>query len=788
MRTRLTYIAFLLCLCLYAKALETVIVGTVIDERTAMPVENANVYYKGTNIGCATNNEGLFMVKTDIDKTHILLVSAVGYKTQRYRIDPGQYAGLEVQLREDNTVIQDIFVLPDNEPALRLLQQVRANREKNDITLTSLQTIQEQKELYISNISRRHLEQRLWRSLQAGMLQAEDSTMLIPLYASSQKWQLAGGQAVAIGQADEHSAVLTTTNYSVLLDGLGHRLNFYDNSISIFQKSFLSPLASTATRYYKYFLADSLLTQEGKQYVLHFRTKNPYEHTFNGEMLIDSATYALRQITAAVPREVSVNYLSSFKVRQQFDAEGKLQDEQTSMLFDFAIKTDSTHFFPTVLLKKQSVAADTDEMPQPSIQHSTATDAMDSLDRQPIVRVAKFIAHIVNTGNIPTGECVEIGNILDIFRYSHYEGARVGLPLTTTECLMRRVELSAYVAYGFRDRALKGMGRARFMLPTDRRNIIGISYTDDYTHTDVGAMDGYLHENSAWSGSQDITYALFGNLYKDRQTVPAVTRQRECALWTENDISKCVETKFAVRLGRMGYGSPLVGYHNIPSYSYSSLQAAVRLGWDERKTDHWFRRYYVHSRYPVVRLVGEAGVCKTEVMSEASPYARLTVMVEQTIRLGICGRLDYMAQAGVIAGAVPYPLLENFMANHSFVYDPYRFTLMSAYQYAADKYLMAHLHWNMEGLLFNKIPYIRALHLRELVELKFAYGGLSNRHNSVLSLPQQMQPLRIPYVEAGVGIGNILRVADLYAVFRLTNFKDNSAPWWAVRARFSFGL
>ena len=51
-----------------------------------------------------------------------------------------------------------------------------------------------------------------------------------------------------------------------------------------------------------------------------------------------------------------------------------------------------------------------------------------------------------------------------------------------------------------------------------------------------------------------------------------------------------------------------------------------------------------------------------------------------------------------------------------------------------------------------------------------------------------MSSLRVPYVELGVGIGNILQVANVFAVFRLTHNTpaDNALPWWGIRVCFSF--
>jgi hypothetical protein len=120
---------------------------------------------------------------------------------------------------------------------------------------------------------------------------------------------------------------------------------------------------------------------------------------------------------------------------------------------------------------------------------------------------------------------------------------------------------------------------------------------------------------------------------------------------------------------------------------------------------------------------------------------------------------------------------------------------MNNYQYAADQYIALQALWNGKGILFNMIPGLRYLRLRELVEVKVAYGGQRQDHQSVLPFPEMdlenynmLQAPNIPYVEMGVGIGNILRIGEVYGIFRLTNLQDTSTPWWAVRFRLHLGL
>ena len=62
------------CILHLAAAPETIIVGDVFDARTHQPIENASVYFKNTQIGTATNPEGLFMLRTDQKHSEVLVV------------------------------------------------------------------------------------------------------------------------------------------------------------------------------------------------------------------------------------------------------------------------------------------------------------------------------------------------------------------------------------------------------------------------------------------------------------------------------------------------------------------------------------------------------------------------------------------------------------------------------------------------------------------------------------------------------------------------------------------
>ena len=771
---------------------ETIVVGEVYDANTGEPLSNVHVYLQGTQLGTTTNAEGLFLLREDLDRSRTMVVSAVGYHTERFKIEPHTQSGIDIALREKVGSLQEVFIVPGDNPALAWMDKVRARRAANKRAVASSQA--GKTALYVSDIQSKHLKRALWKSLQSGMIQQEDSSYLVPLY-----WR----QQVA-DSVREEATLLTLTDYQLLLGHIPTAFDFYDNSLPFLSTSLLSPLAASGNTYYNYYLADSLQVGDEKHYLLHFKTKNPFYATFNGEMTIDSATCALRKIDVQMPVQTSINYLKELTIHQTFAPNNQLLSEQMSLLMDFAIKTpslsDSVHIFPTLLLNRDNrfltdttlTIATLDTIEE---MEDVILPALDSLNNTPLFKTAKFVAYVLQTGCIPTTKYVEVGKVHHVFKLNKNEGLRVGIPLRTTEELWENVCLEAMVAYGIGDRAWKGLGQINIALPSERRHTIQLKYSDEYVYSDVDDFYEYLRENKVFNLQMNLLTRLMQGLpFNPDYYYNTMTRRQEGRVQFADDWNKYLETKAYIKVGQTGYGEATRNYHSQPTMFYSTVGASARVSFNERKVDTYFHRRYIYNNLPVIYVGAELGSYHLDNMPSYRMYGNLQLMLRHNVDLGIGGELDYLLQAGLVFGKVPYPLLHHFAGNQTHVFDTYRFSLMNNYQYAADRYIALHAHWNGKGVLFNLIPGIRYARLRELLELKVAYGGLSKQHQSILAFPTNhagyctMNALNIPYVELGVGIGNILRIGEVYGVFRLTHLNDPTSPWWAVRFRLSLGM
>lgn len=786
---------------------ETIVIGDVYDAYTGEPLANVNIFFQGTTIGTASNPDGMFLLRGHIDRHRTMVVSAVGYHSERFRIEAGQQVGIEVALKEKVGNLTDVFVYPGANPALPLMDKVRRHRESNERAV-NMKLANAQLALYVSDIQSKHLQRNLWKSLQSGMLQAEDSTYLIPLYWRRQQAE----------QVEEQATLLTLTDYHILLNQLQSTCNFYHNTINVLSASLLSPLASSGNAYYNYYLVDSIRVNDEKHYLVHFRTKNAFNATFNGEMAIDSATYALRSINASVPVQTSINYLRQLTIQQTFANDNQLEDENFSLLLDFAIKADSSRIFPTLLITRNTQLAMEngqwaigdeqwgDELLTfgDGMAPSAISNAMDSLGNTPLFKTAKYMAYVIQTGYIPAHESIlELGKINELIKINNAEGLRVAVPLRTTQYLWKNLSLGGYLAYSTGDRAWKGMGQVYINLPSERRHTILLRYGDHYIYSDVDDFHEYIRENNVFNPQVNLITELLRGAPVNRDFYyNTMVRRREGRIHFEDEWNKYLETQAYLKVGRMGYGLPSTNYDAQPSFTYATLGASARVSFGERKVDSYFHRRYIYNHLPVIYVGAELGSYQTMDMPTYRMYGNLQLMLRHNVDLGMGGRLNYLVQAGMIFGRVPYPLLHIFAGNPSYTLDLQRFSLMNTYQYAADQYLSLHALWDGKGVLFNLIPGVRYLRLRELVSLKVAYGGMRNDHQSVVAFPTthlfgkaqeetgytMLTAPSKPYVELGVGIGNIFRIGELYGVFRLTDIHNPHTPWWGIRFRLSLGL
>ena len=105
--------------------------GTISDKKTTEPLAFVNLMFKGTTIGTHSDINGNFdlSVHKSIDT---LLVSYLGFKPQKIKIQPNKVNDLKIQLESAETMLNVVEIKPGENPAHRIMREVVRNKEKNN--------------------------------------------------------------------------------------------------------------------------------------------------------------------------------------------------------------------------------------------------------------------------------------------------------------------------------------------------------------------------------------------------------------------------------------------------------------------------------------------------------------------------------------------------------------------------------------------------------------------------------------------------------------------------------
>jgi hypothetical protein len=125
---------------------------------------------------------------------------------------------------------------------------------------------------------------------------------------------------------------------------------------------------------------------------------------------------------------------------------------------------------------------------------------------------------------------------------------------------------------------------------------------------------------------------------------------------------------------------------------------------------------------------------------------------------------------------------------------------MNFLEFVSDQYVSFNVDHCFNGFIFNKIPLVKKLKLRELVTCKVLYGGLSKANNpgyqtDLFKFPTDQNGIPLtytlekkPYIEASIGVSNILKIFRIDLIRRFTFLDHPNVSNTGVRLQFRFDI
>lgn len=803
--------------------------GHVIDADSKENLSFVSVWVKGTNNAVYTQLDGSFSL-SGIKSTDTVQISALGYKDYEIVGRTILKTDMEIVLIPDAIKMDVVTVSPGKNPAIPIVKKAIRNRHENRPDgVKNIELIEYNKlNFSLSGIDSSVFNVGFIRKHADILVKTNDydDTWNIPLYFSEymtyQKLRENRAPEVQEIVKNQHgSSFIESDIVTKYIESLNEDMTFYGN-LRFLQKDFISPIAAQALVYYRYYLDDSL-TDNGKTYYrLRFKPKNSQDLAFFGYMIIEKESGTLTEIDATLQPTSILNFVRKMRLfeKLQLTSNDEWFRRQQKMTVEFvpdlvkdtsyrtintpitAIKSttyiiDSTQINDFLvnrvvpgkfnLRRSQSVTRDTTFLNQyrPDTLSSLDLITQKAIETSNDIGAVKAVNKLLNMfmyGYLPFGY-IDIGPYLYFVQSNKIEGIRLNLCFRTSEKFHDKMLFGGYLGYGCRNHKFKYGLQYSLKMPSKYYGALHLKYDQNiYRIGDFRQPLDFVRENVLVQSDDNLLSAVTAQ--NENEAVYFVKRG---VVAYEQQISPNLILKPAYTHA-IHYNPPYVPFTDNNNDTISQIRTQdisfdIRLSYKEAISNNHFRRLYIDSRYPVCHLNISQNHYSFNNVSDW--YTQLRLVVRHEILIGV-GRMKYVVEAGMLTKPVPFPLLEVHRGNETGSSGEYYFNHMNYMEFASDAFVNLYAEYGMNGFFFNKIWLLRKLQLRELLTFKACYGRMLNDNSSILTLPQNTFELNMPYMEAGIGVTNLLKFIRLEYIWRLNYLDHSDISKKGLYIRFNF--
>lgn len=793
--------------------------GWVVDHDTGEPIVYASIVIKGTQMGVNSDDSGYFSIRIPVNTEPTLVFSFVGYENKEVKIRSKMLrSGREIRVRMNSAnELKAVIIKALENPAFPIIRNIIKNKDKNNPdNIRSYKTdIYSRSLIRLKNIKAETIENsKALRSLKDVFINQQDSTdrYTIPLLFTEEQREMTlsrdpyFSESISKGIRSEGIPVLEDADItSDYIDIFNKELNFYNDNIMIQTTPLVSPISSYGFTYYDYrLIRDTLYSAEYgyREYRIQFRPKNPRDAVFIGEFTVYDSVFALKNIRAKVSPQSNIPFVISYQAQLEY---ALLQDTIPFISHSFLdidihlwkFKNDkvrtvanvslhnyysNTEFNPVLqiatgrdMLNRKKTGKLTDEemlvyrKDTLTAVEKEATNSLKELNKVWWVRFTGKALEVLGSGYYKTKK-IDFGPYPEMLKLNGMEGLRVNLSMRTGDAFHPNFFAGGFVGFGMKDKRVKGKLDVGWKFNSRYRQTltIGGSY-DSYR---VGSNTEHLmmlRENALVLDEDMFFVAAFARKLDDKYTMRYgghITYEKEWQRWLSSYLTVShYTTKSSDLTPFTHYGVP------VPHVDQQELALRFRASSnDERRSDFFSRRIYMgNGNLPVINLVLTGGRYNLAGVNKTGYYGKAHVAIRHFISLGTT-QLRYFSEMGMIMGAVPFMALEVHNGNESWIYSPFKFNTLNNLVVASDFYTTFMFEYNLNGLLFNRLPLIKQLNIKEMLTCKIMYGFQDvGRHSRVLDMPDYIYPMNsdIPYMEFGVGVKNIFQFFAVGCLWRL---------------------
>jgi hypothetical protein len=791
---------------------KTIVSGIVTDYATKDALPFVNIAFLHSKISTITDQDGKFEIATS-QKVDTLTVGCIGFTQKFITIKRNTEQFVKIELVPSDYTIEEVVVVPGENPAHPILRNIQKHKKENNPEKLDYFHCEVYNKLQVdlNNITDDLKNRKVFKNFQF-IFEMEDSSELmkktyLPVFItesySQYYFQRKPERRKEIIVASRMSG-LENKSYSEFTGQMYIDINLYDNYVSVFGKEFASPFSNTGLLVYKYYLQDSTIIDNDMYYYITYKPRRKQERTFYGDFWVSSKNWGIKKVNARISEDANINYVKDLIINQEFTFFGdsvwfKTKDEVFTDInladkaqgffgrkqtiyknLDVNKPTDPNFFSDTQ--QTESILADTLDIKnikqwntlrpeQLTKEQEKIYDMVDSVKKVPLFKTVTDIIYMLAYGYYLYKD-FEFGPYFKTYSFNPIEGNRFRLGGRTSNEFSTRLMLYGHVAYGTKDEAFKyGLGALYILKKVPRLSV------------------NFYHENDLALLGQSV------NAFSEDNLLASILSIRP-----NDNLLPVVGYNFGVEKEWFtGFSTELKLFHEvikpsgkIPFESIDQTQAwnslivseatiNLRFAYNEKVIRGEFERVSLGSNYPIIKLELTKGL--KNVFQSNFDYFRTRATISQTFDIKPFGYMKYSIGAGKIWGHVPFPLLILHEGNETYALDFEAYNLMNYYEFASDFYQSIYIEHHFQGLFLNKIPLIRKLKWREVIYGKFLNGTISESNKNIWAFPSTLTELRIPYIEAGVGLENIFKIIRIDAIWRISNLDKPEVQRFGIRAK-----
>lgn len=832
----------------YSQQYTLQIEGSVEDAQTGEALPDVTVALRGTTIGTATSESGYFSIKATSDSL-TLSVSYIGYETYYTTLKKGVNK-LNIKLVQASYELDEVVVKPGkekyskkNNPAVEFVKKVAARRKLKDPydrDYFSYNTYEQRTFARNDFDVEKARENWLYKKVDF-IFDYVDSTSvkgrtILPLYNEEiiednfyRKSPHAERTLVKGTKRAGLVEIISEEGLKQFVDEAFQDVDIFQDNVPLFLNRFVSPLSSIGTNYYKYYLLDTLMIDGELCADLAFVPFNTESFGFIGHLYVTlDSTYFVKKVDLNVPRDINLNFVGDMNVTQEYmrtaeDSTRILLKNDIIVTFRLTAKDKGIYARRVALyrdhsfekpddmsvfeeknpvMESEGARRQTDEfwnearIGAEEVQKTSVEEMMAKLRDVPVFYWSEKIINVLINGYAQTSSTnskFEFGPANTFLSGNALEGLRLRIGGTTTVNFSNRFFMDGYIAHGFADDKFKV--NTIFEYSFNKKRTFRKEYPFHYLRAEYKYDINQIGQHYLYTNPDNI----FMMLKRRENNLITYMRKAELSYYQENYTG----FGYSIALRHLTeWATPDVPFSliqadgsTIAASHYNSSQMEFFIRWAPNETFYQSRNY----RYPITLdapiITLSHITAKKDILGSGHDYNRTEIGLRKRFWLSPFGHVDLYAQAGKVWNRVPYPLLLIPNANLSYSIEPESFPLMNPMEFIHDQYASWEITYFLNGWLFNRLPLIKKIQLREVVSFRGWYGSLSDKNNPMIDgeglyrFPENTYMMGDkPYMEIGLGVENIFKLIRLDYIWRLSYRDHEAAPNYGLRMKVKFSF